>query len=151
MQAAIETLPTPNWLILLPFGILLLAIALGPVVARHHWGRHYHRLCVVLAAIVCGYYVLGLGRVTPVAHAVRDYFSFMVVVGASFVVSGGIHLRVPAPSGPFKNTAFLFGGAVLANLVGTIGASMLLIRPWINMNKGRLAPLHIVFFIFLIR
>jgi Na+/H+ antiporter NhaD/arsenite permease-like protein len=76
--------------------------------------------------------------------------SFMVVVGSFFVVSSGIHLQVRTPSGPARNTLFLFLGAVLANLIGTIGASMLLIRPWITMNKGRVAPMHIAFFIFLI-
>ena len=58
-----------------------------------------------------------------------DYVTFMVVVGSFFVVSGGIHLRVRAPSSPARNTLFLFVGAGLANLVGTIAASMLLIRP----------------------
>jgi Na+/H+ antiporter NhaD/arsenite permease-like protein len=74
----------------------------------------------------------------------------MVVVGSFFVVSGGIHLRVRAPSSPARNTLFLLVGAVLANLVGTIGASMLLIRPWISMNKSRAGPMHIAFFIFLV-
>jgi Na+/H+ antiporter NhaD/arsenite permease-like protein len=74
----------------------------------------------------------------------------MVVVGSFFIVSGGIHLRAKGPSSPIRNTPFLFVGAVLANLIGTIGASMLLIRPWIAMNKGRIAPIHIAFFIFLV-
>jgi Na+/H+ antiporter NhaD/arsenite permease-like protein len=76
--------------------------------------------------------------------------SFRIGVGSLFVVSGGIHLRVRAPSSPARNTLFLFVGAVLANLIGTIGASMLLIRPWITMNKSRAAPMHIAFFIFLV-
>jgi Na+/H+ antiporter NhaD/arsenite permease-like protein len=74
----------------------------------------------------------------------------MVVVGSFFVVTGGIHLRVKSPSGAMRNTLFLFFGALLGNLIGTIGASMLLIRPWIAMNKGRVAPMHIAFFVFLV-
>src|SRR5205085_2539741 len=140
----------PPLLIMLPFAILLLAIALGPVIARHHWERHYHRLCTALAAVVCAYYLFALRRPHSVLQAGIDYVSFMIVVGSSFVVSGGIHLRVRAPSGPLKNTAFLLFGAVLANLIGTIGASMLLIRPWITMNRSRVAPMHLAFFIFLI-
>jgi Na+/H+ antiporter NhaD/arsenite permease-like protein len=85
-----------------------------------------------------------------VVHAAVDYATFMVVVGSFFVVSGGIHLRVKAPSSPVRNTLFLLFGAVLANLIGTIGASLLLIRPWIAMNRGRIAPMHIAFFIFLV-
>ena len=49
-----------------------------------------------------------------------------------------------------RNTLFLFVGALLGNLIGTIGASMLLIRPWIAMNRGRVAPMHIAFFVFLV-
>jgi Na+/H+ antiporter NhaD/arsenite permease-like protein len=139
-----------TWLTMLPFAVLLLAIALGPVIAQHHWERHYHKLCIVLAAIVCLYYLFVLNQAARVIQAVIDYATFMIVVGSFFVVSGGIHLRVKAPSSPIRNTLFLFFGAVLANLIGTIGASLLLIRPWITMNRGRIAPMHIAFFIFLV-
>ena len=135
---------------MLPFGILLLAIAFGPLIARYHWERHYHQLCVALAGVVCAYHLFVVHQAARVLHASIDYVTFMVVVGSFFVVSGGIHLRVKAPSGPARNTLFLFFGAVLANLIGTIAASLLLIRPWIRMNKGRVAPLHIAFFIFLV-
>jgi Na+/H+ antiporter NhaD/arsenite permease-like protein len=140
----------PNWVIMLPFGILLLAIALGPLIAQHHWERHYHKLCLVLAGAVCLYHLFVVRQVERVAHAGIDYATFMVVVGSFFIVSGGIHLRAKSPSGPLRNTLFLFAGAILANLIGTIGASMLLIRPWIAMNKGRIAPMHMAFFIFLV-
>lgn len=140
----------PNPAIMLPFGILLLAIAFGPLIARYHWERHYHQLCIGLAGVVCSYHALIIHQGVRVLHAVADYVSFMVVIGSFFVVSGGIHLRVKAPSGPTRNTLFLFFGAVLANLIGTIGASILLIRPWITMNKGRVAPMHIAFYIFLV-
>lgn len=141
---------SPTWLIMLPFAVLLLAIALGPVIAQHHWERHYHKLCIVLAGIVCLYYLFVLSQAARVIHAAIDYATFMIVVGSFFVVSGGIHLRAKAPSSPIRNTLFLLFGAVLANLIGTIGASLLLIRPWITINRGRNAPMHIAFFIFLV-
>jgi Na+/H+ antiporter NhaD/arsenite permease-like protein len=139
-----------NWPIMLPFVILLLAIAFGPVIAQHHWQGHYHKVCVALAGIVCLYYLFDLWQPAPVLHAALDYASFMFVVGSFFVVAGGIHLRVKSPSGALRNTLFLFSGAILANLIGTIGASMLLVRPWIAMNRGRIAPMHLAFFIFLV-
>jgi len=144
------TVAEPNWLIMLPFGILLLAIALGPVIAQHHWERHYHKLCLALAGVVCLYHLFIIHEAARVAQAGTDYVTFMVVVGSFFLVSGGIHLRAKSPSSPIRNTLFLLFGAVLANLIGTIGASMLLIRPWITMNRGRFAPMHVVFFIFLV-
>jgi len=140
----------PNWPITLPFVILLMAIALAPLIAQHHWERHYHKLCVALAGIVCLYHLFIVKQSARVVHAGIDYATFMVVVGSFFVVAGGIHLRVKSPSGAMRNTLFLFVGALLGNLIGTIGASILLIRPWIAMNKGRAAPMHIAFFIFLV-
>jgi len=140
----------PSWLIMVPFGILLLAIAFGPLIAQHHWDGHYHKLCLLLAGVVCLYHLFVVNQATRVIHAGIDYMTFMVVVGSFFVVSGGIHLRTKGPSGPARNTVFLFFGAALANLIGTIGASMLLIRPWITMNRGRIAPMHVAFFIFLV-
>ena len=135
---------------MVPFAVLLLAIALGPLIARHHWERHYHKLCLVLAGIVCFYYLLVLKQPARVVHAGMEYATFMVVVGSFFVVAGGIHLRAKAPSSPLRNTLFLLAGALLGSLIGTIGASMLLIRPWIAMNRSRIAPMHIAFFIFVV-
>src|SRR6267378_4099065 len=140
----------PNWPIMLPFVILLVAIALAPLIAHHHWERHYHKLCVALAGIVCLYHLFVVNQSARVVHAGIDYATFMVVVGSFFVVAGGIHLRVKSPSGAMRNTLFLLVGALLGNLIGTIGASMLLIRPWIAMNRGRVAPMHMAFFIFLV-
>jgi Na+/H+ antiporter NhaD/arsenite permease-like protein len=140
----------PTWPIMLPFAILLVAIALAPLVAQHHWERHYHKLCVALAGIVCLYHLFVVKQSARVVHAGIDYVTFIVVVGSFFVVAGGIHLRVKSPSGATRNTLFLFVGALLGNLIGTIGASMLLIRPWIAMNRGRIAPMHIAFFVFLV-
>jgi Na+/H+ antiporter NhaD/arsenite permease-like protein len=140
----------PNWPIMVPFAMLLVGIALAPLIAQHHWERHYHKLCVALAGTVCLYYLFVAKEPARVIHAGIDYLTFMVVVGSFFVVAGGIHLRVKSPSGAMRNTLFLFVGALLGNLIGTIGASMLLIRPWIAMNRGRVAPMHMAFFIFLV-
>ena len=137
-------------LAMVPFAVLLLAIALGPLIAQHHWERHYHKLCLALAGIVCFYYLLVLKQPARVVHAGMEYATFVIVVGAFFVVAGGIHLRAKAPSSPLRNTLFLLAGALLGNLIGTIAASLLLIRPWIAMNRSRIAPMHIAFFIFVV-
>jgi Na+/H+ antiporter NhaD/arsenite permease-like protein len=82
-----------------------------------------------------------------VAH---EYASFIALIGSLFVVAGGIHVRVRGGSTPLRNTLFLATGAVLANFIGTTGASMLMIRPWIRMNKYRITAFHVVFFIFIV-
>jgi Na+/H+ antiporter NhaD/arsenite permease-like protein len=72
------------------------------------------------------------------------------VVASFFTVAGGIHVRARRRCGPLANLLFLFVGALLANVIGTIGASMVLIRPWIEMNKTRFAGFHLAFFIFVV-
>src|SRR5206468_4551106 len=85
-----------------------------------------------------------------VGHTAHEYFSFIALIGSLFVVSGGIHITVKGESTPRANVVFLFVGAVIANLFGTTGASMLLIRPWLRMNKYRITAHHVVFFIFIV-
>lgn len=140
----------PHPLAMLPFAVLLLCIALAPIILQHHWVRHYHKVCLGLAAIVCAYYAFILKASERVAHAGSEYLSFMAVVGLFFVVAGGIHVRPKSRSRPLTNVVFLFLGALLANIIGTIGASMLLIRPWLEMNKARFAGFHLAFFIFIV-
>ena len=72
------------------------------------------------------------------------------MIGSLFVVAGGIHIRVRGEAKPIINVAFLSLGALLANVIGTTGASMLFIRPWIRMNKYRITSFHTVFFIFIV-
>jgi Na+/H+ antiporter NhaD/arsenite permease-like protein len=135
---------------LAPFAILLLCIALMPLFAAHFWEHHYPKVAVALGAITAGYYALVQKDWHPLHHAAHEYVSFMALVGSLFVISGGINIRVKGEATPFVNTVFLLIGAVLANFIGTTGASMLLIRPWIKMNKFRITHFHIVFFIFII-
>ena len=133
-----------------PFAILLLSIAIFPLISRQHWERHYQKLCALLAATTCGYYVLALHGTARVQHAAGEYATFIVVVGTFFVVAGAIHLHIPRPASPLANVTFLFGGSILANFIGTIGASMLLLRPFLHMNRGRGSAMHVAFFIFTI-
>ncbi|RPI05387.1 MAG: sodium:proton antiporter, partial [Ignavibacteriae bacterium] len=79
-----------------------------------------------------------------------EYISFISLIGSLFVVSGGVHLRIRGKSTPLGNVALLSTGAVIANILGTTGASMLLIRPFLRMNNYRIKGYHVVFFIFLV-
>jgi Na+/H+ antiporter NhaD/arsenite permease-like protein len=148
MLAAVLTAP-PTWLVL-PFILLLLSIAVMPVLVPHFWEKRYALVALGLGAAVAAWYYLALGRTAPLHHAFSEYVSFMALVGSLFVISSGINIRVKGAATPWVNTLFLFTGAILANLIGTTGASMLLIRPWIRMNKIRVTGLHIVFFIFVV-
>lgn len=145
MLAAVAS---PNPWMIIPFGLLLAAIALAPLFAGAWWSRNYPKVAFGLGAITLLYYVFELKAGVRVGHTAQEYFSFICLVGSLYVVSGGIHISVKGGATPLENTLFLGIGAVLANLFGTTGASMLLIRPWIRMNKFRITAHHIVFFIF---
>lgn len=141
--------PPPFWL-LAPFAILILAIAMGPLLIAPLWHRRYPFVSVTLAAIVIAYYLLIRRNSDPVISALEEYISFLALIGSLFVVSGGIRIGVAGESTPFRNVVFLLVGGLLANVLGTTGAAMLLIRPWIRMNRYRITGFHIVFFIFVV-
>ena len=151
--AAAASGDVPLWLIG-PFALLLLLIATMPLTPpriKHLWEHYYPHISVALGAAVAVYYVLRMpGGGAVLGHTMLEYVSFIVLIGSLFVVSGGIHLKVKGGATPWENVIFLAVGAVAANFIGTTGASMVLIRPWIRMNKVRISAYHIVFFIFIV-
>jgi Na+/H+ antiporter NhaD/arsenite permease-like protein len=147
---AIASGTEPHPAMILPFAVMLLSIAAMPFIHKHWWEHHYPKVAVALALITTVYYVAFLGNAARMIHVAHEYVSFIALIGALFVVSGGIHIRVKGEAKPWVNCLFLFIGAVLSNFIGTTGASMLLIRPWIRMNKYRITAFHVVFFIFVV-
>ena len=140
----------PNPWMIVPFGLLLATVALAPVLAQGWWLRHYSKVAYSLGAITLAYYLFGLKAWPRVLDVGHEYVSFIALVGSLFVVSGGIHINVKGEATPWVNTLFLLVGAIISNVLGTTGASMLLIRPWIRLNKYRITAYHIVFFIFIV-
>jgi len=140
----------PNPWMILPFALLLGVMALAPLLAASGWSRHYAKVSLALGAITLGYYFLVLQAPARVWQMAHDYISFIALIGSLFVVSGGIHIKVKGEATPRANVIFLFLGAVVANVLGTTGAAMLLIRPWIRMNRYRVTAYHIAFFIFIV-
>ena len=150
LSAMSDVVIAPNPWMLLPFAILLGTIALAPLWFGDWWARQYPKLAFALGAVALGYYLFGLHAYSRVLAVAHEYLSFITLIAALFVVSGGIHISVKGEATPLTNVLFLLIGAVLANVLGTTGASMLLIRPWIRMNKYRITAHHIVFFIFIV-
>jgi Na+/H+ antiporter NhaD/arsenite permease-like protein len=143
----------PLWLTA-PFALLLLLIAvmpLSPQRIKHFWEHYYPHVAIGLGLVVVAFYLLQIpAGGSTVLGTVKEYFSFISLIGSLFVVAGGIHIKVKGEATPFNNVIFLLIGAVAANLIGTTGASMVLIRPFIRMNKIRISAYHIVFFIFIV-
>ncbi|WP_461785211.1 sodium:proton antiporter [Prosthecobacter sp.] len=150
LAAATAHAALPPFGMVAPFVMLLLCIALMPLFAAHFWEHHYPKVAIGLGLVTAAYYIFVQKDWHPLHHAGHEYVSFMALVGSLFVISGGINIRVKGEATPLVNTVFLLIGAVLANVIGTTGASMLMIRPWIKMNKYRITGFHVVFFIFII-
>ena len=139
----------------IPFAGLLLSIALMPLLTPSVWHHHYGKISAAWAlafllpfAAIHGAPLAG----SQLVHAlVEEYIPFIILLTALFTVAGGIHIRGNLHGAPGLNTAILAIGAVLASLMGTTGASMLLIRPLIRANDNRLSKAHVVvFFIFIV-
>ena len=149
MDANAVFVPGPGWIT--PFATMLLAIALLPLLAPAFWQSNGRKLAVgaALGAPVLVLYA----RHQPAAllHTAEDYVSFMALLGSLFVISGGVLVTGDIEARPAVNTAFLAVGAVLASLIGTTGASVLLIRPLLATNQERRHVAHtVVFFIFVV-
>lgn len=141
--------PPATWSVI-PFVVLLLMIATGPLFYEHFWHKNYPIVAMVLAAIVVSYYLFGLHNQHSPVHALFEYVQFIALLTGLFVASGGIMIIVDKEAKPLTNVAILAIGAVIANIIGTTGASMLLIRPFIRLNRNRIKAYHIIFFIFLV-
>ena len=138
----------PAWSVV-PFVLMLLSIAVLPLVAGGFWksNRNKALLSGVLGAPVAIW--TALLDAGALLHSASEYLAFIVLLGALFVIAGGVVVRGTLAGTPGLNTVLLGCGAVLASLIGTTGASMVLIRPLLRANSIRLRKSHVVvFFIF---
>jgi Na+/H+ antiporter NhaD/arsenite permease-like protein len=153
LASAASSQVIPLWLCI-PFALLLLLIAVMPLAphkVKHLWERFYPVVSIALGLSIALHYVFRIdGGGVTLAHTMHEYFSFMALIGSLYIVAGGIHIRVAGELTPAGNVIYLLVGAVLANFIGTTGASMVMIRAYINTNRVRISAYHIVFFIFVV-
>lgn len=143
----------PSYWSVIPFVLILLAIAFLPILAEHWWHKNLNKLIVSLVlGIPVAIYLIYIGRLKDLEHQlILDYIPFVSLLAALFYISGGIVLRGDIPAKPINNVIFLAVGSVLASFIGTTGASMLLIRPLLKSNSERKHVAHtVIFFIFLV-
>jgi Na+/H+ antiporter NhaD/arsenite permease-like protein len=139
----------------LPFAGLLLSIATGPLLFHHVWEHHYGKITLFWAALVVVPLAVAFGMPSAteaVLHALlTEYMSFIILLFALFTISGGILVAGNIHGTPLVNAGLLLIGAMLASVIGTTGASMILIRPILRANDNRPFNAHVViFFIFLV-
>jgi len=144
-----------RWPWALPFIGILLTIATAPLIAPKLWHRHYGKLAFIWSTLTIAPMAALYGRPTAIAAFVHvmlaEYMSFIVLLFALYVVAGGILVTGNLRGTPLVNTAILAFGTLIASVLGTTGAAMILIRPLIRANAARLNNAHVVvFFIFLV-
>lgn len=139
----------PGWAVI-PFVVLLLMIATGPLFYEHFWHKNYPKIAVGLAIVVILFYVLILHNFNYPVHSAFEYIQFISLLASLYIASGGILINIERKASPGTNVVLLAVGAVIANMIGTTGASMLLIRPFMRLNQDRIKPYHIIFFIFIV-
>ena len=143
------------WTWALPFVGILLTIATGPLLFPRLWHHHYGKLAFVWATLTLAPMAALHGAPTALGVLVHgllaEYMSFIVLLFALYVVAGGILVTGNLRGTPVVNAAILAFGTVIASLVGTTGAAMILIRPLLRANAARLHNVHVVvFFIILV-
>ncbi len=142
--------PLPEAIMVLPFAVLLIMIATGPIFYHHFWEKNYPKIAMLLGTITVLYYWFVLHDTHSLLHTAAEYFSFIALLASLFFASGGIMIKVDKKATPMLNVAILLFGGIIANIIGTTGASMLLIRPFLKINQERAKPYLIVFFIFIV-
>ena len=144
---------SPVWIV--PFVGILLSIALVPLTAPNFWHHHFGKTSAFWALAFVIPFAAQFGvdlALHEVAHTLlAEYLPFMILLLALYTVAGGIHIRGNLHATPALNTSLLALGTVLASVMGTTGAAMLLIRPLLRANDNRRHQAHVViFFIFLV-
>ncbi|MDP9648262.1 Na+/H+ antiporter NhaD/arsenite permease-like protein [Paraburkholderia caledonica] len=139
----------------LPFAGMLLSIALFPLVAPAFWHHHFGKIAAAWALVFLVPFALAFGwgiALGTLVHALlEEYIPFIVLLAALYTVAGGICVRGNLHGTPRLNTTILALGTLLASVMGTTGAAMLLIRPLLRANDNRRHVVHVVvFFIFLV-
>lgn len=139
----------------IPFLGVLLSIALFPLLAPNLWHRFEN-------VFLSGWTLLSLGMLwqslggeflksTLLGVAMHEYLPFIILLATLYIIGSGFHVRLKAKPTPMANSGFLFIGSLLASVIGTTGAAMLLLRPFIHMNQKRLYKSHsVIFFIFIV-
>jgi tetratricopeptide (TPR) repeat protein len=140
------------WPLALPFAGMLLSIALGPIAVKEWWHIHYEKAAAfwaVLALIGVGVAAGPSAAAAGFVHSmVLEYLPFILMLFALYTAAGGIVVLGKLAGSPVVNTAILAFGAAISNVIGSVGASMILIRPLVRDNSARRFNAHIVVFLF---
>lgn len=141
------------WVI--PFAGILLSIAFLPLLAPRFWHHHFGKVSLFWALSFLIPQMAHSGLMVTLQELFHvlllEYLPFIILLFSLFTIAGGVRLTGRLVGSPVLNTTMLAIGTLAASIMGTTGAAMLLIRPFIRANEWRKYRVHtIVFFIFLV-
>jgi len=138
----------------IPFAGILLSIALLPLLLPNFWHHHFGKISGAWAAALGIPFLIAFrgDALYEILHILlADYVPFIILLWSLYTVSGGILLRGTLRGTPIVNVTMLVIGTLLASWMGTTGAAMLMIRPFLRANSHRKnRTFMVVFFIFLV-
>jgi len=135
---------------ILPFILLLLSVAIVPLISEKFWEKNFTKVILSFTGITLFSDLFILHDIrTPILSFI-EYLQFIIFIAVLYIISGGIYLEINKKGTPLVNCLLLLIGALISNFIGTTGAATLLIRPFMKINRGRLEPYHIIFFIFIV-
>ncbi len=137
----------------IPFLGVLFSLSFGPLIFPKLWARHSEKILGIWSlGLMIGMVIFfkddALRKLLEML--INHYFSFIIFLGTLYILSGGLWIRAKFEGTPLKNTCLLIGGTLLASVIGTTGALVLTIRPFLNANKGRLSRVHLVIFLIIL-
>jgi len=137
----------------IPFLGVLFSLSLGPYVCPKFWHDHSGKILGFWPLIL----IIGLNSFSEISifeeiieTFFNHYFPFIIFLGTLYIISGGIFLKTEFQTSPLKNTCFLMIGTFFASIIGTTGALLLFIKPFLNVNKERLSKKHLVIFLIIL-
>ncbi|NNM85451.1 MAG: sodium:proton antiporter [Phycisphaerales bacterium] len=144
--------PHVTWPWAMPFAALLLAIATLPALMPAWWQRFHGWISGGLGIAAAALYMLrfGPGAVAQSAESLGTYVDFIIAIGTLFIIGSAIEVRIHCDPSPRVNVLCLLTGALLAGCLGTMGAAVLLARPFFRINRQHLAGRHVVFFVMIV-
>lgn len=135
---------------ILPFAFLLLSVAIVPLISEKFWEKNFTKIILGFTGITLFSDLFILHDIKTPILSIIEYLQFIIFIAVLYIISGGIYLEINKKGTPVVNCLLLLIGAFISNFIGTTGAATLLIRPFMKINRGRLEPYHIVFFIFIV-
>ncbi len=144
--------PQVDVLWILPFAVLLAGMAILPGMFPQWWRKWYAWFCLGMSILAGAWYVrrYGDGAASELSASVTTYIDFIVLLGTLFIIASGLVVRVDRPATPGLNVLVLLLAALMANIFGSMGAAVLLARPFVRMNRGHIKPYHLIFFVIIV-